>query len=183
MRLSLSLFLCLLFVSALPGQEIFSPKDPGETPNRNYDVLHYKIEIKLDDTAKSVTGRVTTTFVPLFPALKTVVFDAGDMNIKSVKDAKGRDLKFTSSTSDVSIELDKPHSFRDTLQVTIEYSCKPKQGLTFNNTDGAIKGKRPQIWSQGEDTTNHFWFPCYDYPNDKSTSEVIGTVNEKYSLL
>jgi aminopeptidase N len=174
---------CILFISVLPAQEIFSPKDPGEPPNRTYDVLHYKIEIKLDDMAKSVEGKVTTTFVPLFPALKTVVFDAADMKIKSVKDAKGKDLKFTSTTSNVSIELDKPHFYHDTLIVSIEYSCKPKQGLTFNNTDGAIPGKRAQIWSQGEETTNHYWFPCYDYPNDKSTSEVIGTVNAKYSLL
>ncbi len=183
MRFFLPLLLCLLFISALPGQEIFSPKDPGETPNRTYDVIHYKIEIKLDDTAKSVVGKVTTTFVPLSTALKTVVFDAGDMNIKSVKDEKGKELKFTSTSASVSIELDKPHSYRDTLQAAIEYSCKPKQGLTFNNTDGAVPGKRPQIWSQGEETTNHYWFPCYDYPNDKATSEVIGTVNAKYSFL
>ncbi|HTY37264.1 MAG TPA: M1 family aminopeptidase [Bacteroidota bacterium] len=183
MRILSSIILFILMISLLPAQEIFSPKDPGETPNRNYDVLHYKIEIKLDDTAKSVEGKVTTTFVPLFPELKTVVFDAGDMNIKGVKDGKGRELKFTSTPATVSIDLDKPHSFRDTLQVIIEYSCKPKQGLTFNNTDGAIPGKRPQIWSQGEETTNHYWFPCYDYPNDKATSEVIGTVNAKFSLL
>lgn len=183
MRRVIPLLLSLLVSSVLPAQEIFSPKDFGETPNRSYDVLHYKIEITLNGMAKSVEGKVTTTFVPLFPALKTVVFDAGDMKIKSVKDAKGKDLKFTSTPSNVSIELDKPHSYRDTLRVSIEYSCTPKQGLTFNNTNGAVPGKRSQIWSQGEETTNHFWFPCYDYPNDKSTSEVIGTVDARYSFL
>ncbi len=183
MRFLIPLFLCLLFISVTPAQEIFSPKDPGETPNRTYDVLHYKIEVKLDDMAKSVEGKVTTTFIPLFPALKTVVFDAADMKIKSVKDARGKELKFTSTSSNVSIEFDKPHSYNDTLIVSIEYSCKPKQGLTFNNTDGAIPGKRQQIWSQGEETTNHYWFPCYDYPNDKSTSEVLGTVSAKHSFL
>ncbi|MCX6134386.1 MAG: M1 family aminopeptidase [Ignavibacteriales bacterium] len=183
MKSFVSLILFLLVISVAPAQEIFSPKDPGETPNRTYDVLHYKIEIKLNDSAKSVEGKVTTTFVPLLPALKTAVFDAGEMKIKSVKDAKGKDLKFTSTTSSVSIEFDKPHSYRDTLKVSIEYSCTPKQGLTFNNTSGAIPGKRSQIWSQGEETTNHFWFPCYDYPNDKSTSEVIGTVDARYSFL
>jgi aminopeptidase N len=183
MRYLILLMACLLIIAVLPAQEIFSPKDPGETPNRNYDVLHYKIEVRLDGIAKSVDGKVTTTLVPLFPALKTVVFDAADMKIKSVKDATGKNLKFTSTSSNISIDLDKPRSYRDTLQISIEYLCKPKQGLTFNNTDGAIPGKRAQIWSQGEETTNHYWFPCYDYPNDKSTSEVIGTVNAKYSFL
>ncbi|TSA24721.1 hypothetical protein D4R75_00850 [bacterium] len=183
MRFLIPLLLFLLIISVMPAQEIFSPKDPGETPNRSYDVLHYKIEVTLHDAAKSVDGKVTTTLVPLLPALRTVVFDAGDMKIKSVKDSKGKELKFTSTPSNVSIELGKPHSYRDTIVVSVEYSCTPKKGLTFNNTDGAIPGKRPQIWSQGEETTNHYWFPCYDYPNDKSTSEVIGTVNAKYSFL
>ena len=183
MRYLLSTMFLLAFACIGSAQDIFSPKDPGETPNRNYDVLHYKIEVKLNDLEKSVDGKVGITFVPLFPALRTAVFDAADMKIKDVKDSKGKSLKFTSTSTHVSIEFDKPRSYKDTVVVTIEYSCTPKQGLTFNNTDGAVPGKRPQIWSQGEETTNHYWFPCYDYPNDKSTSEVIGTVNAKYAFL
>ena len=30
---------------------------------------------------------------------------------------------------------------------------------------------------------NHFWFPCWDFPNDKATSEVIGTVRSTYTFL
>ncbi len=30
---------------------------------------------------------------------------------------------------------------------------------------------------------NHYWFPCWDFPNDKATSEVIGTVKSSYTFL
>jgi aminopeptidase N len=30
---------------------------------------------------------------------------------------------------------------------------------------------------------NHFWFPCYDFPNDRATSEVIATVRSGYTVL
>ena len=183
MRSILAVLICFVFASSGTAQHIFSPKDPGETPNRSYDVLHYKIEVTLHDTTKSVDGKVTTTLIPLLPSLKTVVFDAGDMKIKRVTMANKKELKFTSTPESLSVNLDRPYSYKDTLALVVEYSCTPKKGLTFNNTDGAIPGKRPQIWSQGEETTNHYWFPCYDYPNDKSTSEVIGTVNARYSLL
>jgi aminopeptidase N len=183
MKVSSVLLLCLFVSSISFAQDIFSPKDPGETPNRSYDVLHYKIELTLHGVAKSVDGKVTTTLVPLFPVLKTVVFDAGEMKIKRVTIAKGKELKFTSTSETVSIELDRSYSYKDTLALSVEYSCTPKKGLTFNNTDGKIPGKRPQIWSQGEETTNHYWFPCYDYPNDKSTSEVVATLDAKYAFL
>jgi aminopeptidase N len=181
-----SVYTLLLFCTILnvaTAQEIFSPKDPGETRNRSYNVLHYRIEVTLHDTTKSVDGKVTTTLVPLLSNLKTIVFDAGDMQIKRVATSKGKNLRFVSTPETLAVDLDRIYSLKDTLSVSIEYSCTPKKGLTFNNTDGAIPTKRPQIWSQGEETTNHYWFPCYDQPNDKSTSEVIATLASKYTLL
>ena len=82
-----------LLSSTLFGQEIFSPRDPGETPNRTYDVLHYKIEVNVLDRTKSVDGTVTTTLVPLMSSLKTVRFHAGEMTIKKVRLGKGREGK------------------------------------------------------------------------------------------
>ena len=30
---------------------------------------------------------------------------------------------------------------------------------------------------------NRYWFPCYDFPDDKATSEIIATIPEKYTLV
>ena len=183
MKTVLATVLVLLMVRPGIAQQIFSANEPGETRNRTYHVLDYTIDIALHDMTKSVDGSVTATLSPLVPGLQTVVFDAANMKIARVTDGKGKNLKFTSTPIDLSVDLGRPYAYGEKVAVRIEYSCTPKDGLTFNNTDLKIPGKRPQIWSQGEDTTNHYWFPCYDYPNDKATCEVTATVNAKYTLL
>ena len=40
-----------------------------------------------------------------------------------------------------------------------------------------------QIWSQGESEYNHYWFPCYDHPNDFFTSEITATVEKPLSVI
>ena len=83
----------------------------------------------------------------------------------------------------MSIHLDRSYSPQETLKVSVQYNCSPKKGMFFNGPDSGYPNKRWQIWSQGEDITNHFWFPCYDFPNDKATSEVIATVKKNLAVL
>ena len=46
-----------------------------------------------------------------------------------------------------------------------------------------IRTSRAQAWTQGEDEDSRYWFPCYDYPNSRPTSEVIATVPEKFTAV
>src|SRR5437016_5806643 len=75
-------------------------------------------------------------------------------------------------------------AFRDTLRFSIDYHARIDngRGLTFIEPEG--REHRPQqIWSQGEDHNNHFWFPTYDFPNDKMTWELAATVPRQYSVV
>ena len=85
-------------------------------------------------------------------------------------------MTFSQQEKTVTLDLDRAYSHRDTLTVSIEYSCTPRKGLYFIQPDSAYPKRPRQIWSQGEDMDNHFWFPCYDFPNDRATSEMIATV-------
>ncbi|MEK9136512.1 MAG: M1 family metallopeptidase, partial [Bacteroidota bacterium] len=105
------------------------------------------------------------------------------MEVKSVRLSTGATLEFRNRSPQLAVLLNAPCSPGDTLTVSIEYSCKPKSGLYFVQPDSTNPTRRQQIWTQGEDTDNHYWFPCYDYPNDKATSEVIGTVPDTYTLV
>ena len=177
------LCLMLLAASLLPAQEVFSANDPGETPNRTYHVIHYAIKVNLHTATKSVDGTTSITLTPLLSDVQSVEFNAADMKIKRVTIGRSHLATFESTPYTLRVNLGRSYSPRDTLTVSIDYSCTPKEGLTFNLPDAGYPSKRAQIWSQGEDTTNHFWFPCYDHPNDKATSEVIGTVDNPYTLL
>ena len=176
----------LLFFSAVSisfSQSVFPLNNGnGEARDRTYHVLHYKIEVSFDESKKMLMGRATTTLVPFTAEFTSLEFDAENMNFKSVSLAK-TSLPFDSLAKTIRIHLDKAYSYRDTLTVSIEYSCVPKKGLYFIQPDSAYPDKPWQIWSQGEDMDNHFWFPCWDFPNDKATSEVIGTVKSAYTFL
>ena len=176
----------LLFFSAVSfsfSQSVFPlNNENGEARDRTYHVIHYKIEVSFDELKKMLMGKVTTTLVPFISEFTTLEFDAENMVFKKVSLGKTV-LPFDSLTKTIRIHLDKAYSFRDTLTVSIEYSCVPQKGLYFIQPDSAYPDKPWQIWSQGEDMDNHFWFPCWDFPNDKATSEVIGTVKSAYTFL
>ncbi len=168
---------------AAQAQSVFPVRDSsGETRNRSYDVLHYRIEVSIDDRKKSVDGTVTTTLVPFLPKLQTVELDAENMNIRRVW-MGSKTLKFNVLPKMLEVQLDKPYSYKDTLTLSVQYSCAPRKGLYFTQPDSGYPDKPRQIWTQGEDMDNHFWFPCYDFPNDMSTSEVIATVPGNYTLV
>ena len=126
---------------------------------------------------------MTTTLVPFQPAFRTLVFDAEEMTVHRVSLGSGIHLPFVQDSTTVSITLDRSYSIRDTITVSLDYACTPRKGLYFVQPDSAYPGKPRQIWSQGEDMDNHFWFPCYDFPNDKATSELIATVSRDLTVL
>jgi aminopeptidase N len=57
---------------------------------------------------------------------------------------------------------------------TCEYNGRdPRQGLQF--VDETPDSPR-LVWSDSWPDNVHHWFPCFDYPNDKATSEIVATV-------
>ena len=50
---------------------------------------------------------------------------------------------------------------------------EPRKGLQF--VDASADNPK-LVWSDSWPDNVHHWFPCYDYPNDKATSELVATV-------
>ena len=72
---------------------------------------------------------------------------------------------------------DHPLAPSDTVTVRVRYSCRPQKGLYFIHPDASYPDDPRQIWTQGQGEDNRHWIPCYDYPNDKATSETRITVD------
>lgn len=179
----------LLLSSFAPAQNPAPAPAPKAPPyqwprSHNYDVQHYRIELSFDWTARSITGETTITLKPLAGDFREIELDAGEMSIKSVALAGGSPLKFDYRDNEkLLVSLDRAYTPAETIAVKIGYSAVPKQGLTFILPKEGDPGRPRQIWSQGEARTNHYWFPCYDYPNDKATSELIATVEDNYRVI
>ncbi len=162
-------------------QTLFRP-DSSARRSREFHALHYRLEVSFDHRAKKVSGNVSIRLTPLSGPLDSVLLDAVDMEIGTVRLPGGRTLEFHERSPWLSIRLDRRYAFGETLAVSNDYACSPAKGLYFVYADSG-GGRHDQIWSQGEDMDNRYWFPCYDYPNDKATSEVIGTIAADWTLL
>ena len=139
------------------------------------DVRHIKVQLRLDVPAKSVSGIATHTVVPLNDGLQSVAFDAIEMDIASVTVAKA-EAKFDYDGAKLRVDLGGRFKRGHELQIAITYTATPRLGLYFITPDEAYPDKPVQVWSQCQDEDTRYWIPCYDYPNQKQTTEMIATV-------
>ncbi len=179
------LFSTIAVAAQFPAPQQTAP--PVQYPrSHNYDVQHYRIEASFDWQEKSITGETTITFKPFTNDVKEIEVDAGNMTIKAVTLAQGAPLTFRYINNEkLYITLDKTYTIDTAVAIRIAYKAIPKdgQGLTFITPTETDKSRPYQIWSQGEARTNHYWFPCYDAPNDKATSELIATVEDRFQVI
>jgi aminopeptidase N len=156
------------------------------TRSHDYDLVHQRIEVRnFDWDSTSLDGRVTTTLVALRPGLDSVILDAGKrIAVSRVADVRGTTLRSAAHGDTLVVYPARPLAFHDTLRFSIDYHARIDngRGLTFIEPEG--REHRPQqIWSQGEDDNNHYWFPTYDFPNDKITWELAATVPQQYTVV
>lgn len=164
------------------------------TRDRQYDIHHIRLDISFDQLEETVFGSANITLSPINDGLEKVVLDAADMSISSVylistvevekaSKAGKRPLQFEDGEDQLVIQLDKSYASNQALTFEITYHAQPRMGLYFVRPDDAYPDKPWQVWSQGEMEENHHWFPCYDFPNDRMTSEMIATVPEDQMVI
>lgn len=149
--------------------------------SRTFDVQHYIIRVSFDRANKIVFGDTTVQLKPLQNDFKELELDAVGMKYDSVKlESSGKDLVYRTSNNKIFITLDKAYAPADLISIRFKYSTKPEKGIYFidpMNDEGEVKHSA-QIWTQNEPEDGRFWFPSYDFPDDKATSEEFLTVNQ-----
>ena len=178
--------LCGLAAPALAQSNAELITNDAYTRSHDYHLVHQRIEVRnFDWDSTSFDGRVTTTLVALRPGLDSVILDASSrLVVARIADGRGATLRSDRHGDTLVVYPARPVAFHDTLRFSIDYHAPVEngRGLTFIQPEG--QSHRPQqIWSQGEDHNNHFWFPTYDFPNDKMTWELVATVPQQYTVV
>ena len=157
----------------------FLPQPLKLIPGRKYardrraDILHLKLDVTPDFAKRTVSGTATVRFKPIALPLEKLELDAVDLKITSIT-AGGAQVAEHQVTSDKLIIIFAKSIEPDTeASVTVAYSAQPEHGLYFRTPEMGYKAGDTQVWSQGEAEEHRFWFPSYDYPNERFTSEVI----------
>ena len=151
-------------------------------PDRVCDVTHLRVEVALDFERRRVEGVCTQSLTVLNDGPVRLHLDAVEMTLHSVTLGGGAQPPYSYEGRHLSVDLGERKQ-GDKLELIVRYACAPRRGLYFIYPDAGYPERPLQAWSQGQDEDNRYWFPCFDHPHEKSTSEVIATVPESMLAL
>jgi aminopeptidase N len=185
--IGLLVFLILFCSGALFAEENAAPSfgNPAvwqRAPIRQYHVISYKLEINLDIDKGLIHAVDFIRLKPLTPRLRTLSLDSAELSIDSValvgSGRSPRALMYSTKGEKLRITLDRDYKPAETVMLRIAYRGVPRTGLFFVHPSAQSPDLPREAFTQGEPSFNHFWFPCWDYPNDMATSETVTTVPE-----
>ncbi|WP_373526117.1 M1 family aminopeptidase [Nostoc sp.] len=149
---------------------------PGARPHYNPDrpgqVEHIFLDLSLDIPKLCYQGSCNIRLLPIRNGIDRLILDAVSLNIESVQ-VDEVPQNFDYDGEQLSIQLSEATQIGKRLLIAIAYSvAKPQRGIYFIQPDKHYPNKPTQVWTQGEDEDSRFWFPCFDYPGQLSTSEI-----------
>jgi aminopeptidase N len=142
---------------------------------RPFHVEHYIIVLRVDFEKREIEGSCTLKVSTIKPKLQTLSLDAVGLKVTAAE-LDGKPCPFENDGQLLTL---RPASTLDGVhEVEVRYSASPEKGLYFVGPDARHPGRKVEAWTHSEPEAARYWFPCFDYPNDKSTSETIITVPE-----
>jgi aminopeptidase N len=177
----------------VPTRGSFAPPDqPAQYPSdRFYHLQHLRLELTFDLRRRTVAGTATNTVVPLLPGLDHLFFHAAGLQVSRVRLGaektadKAEELEFSTDpeAQTLSVRLPRAYGPQDRLEVAIDYSAQPRAGLYVVAPDRAYPERPWQMFSDGEPQLNRYWFPSWDEPDDRATSELLATVERPFEAI
>lgn len=171
------------------GIQHLLPKPLTDKPGRKYardrmvDVLHLKLDVTPDFAKRTVAGTAILVFKPIARHLSKLELDAVGLVIDEINGQGANVAEHELTDEKLVIGFKEPIAPDAEVTLRIRYHVQPENGLYFRTPEMGYKPGDTQVWSQGEAELHRFWFPCYDYPNERFTSEVICHVPEGMSVI
>jgi aminopeptidase N len=162
---------------ALPGAR------PQYMPDKPGNVEHIALIVTINLEAKSLTGTCRIRLRVIDGGVRTLRLDAVEMQVSAVS-VDGAQIAFVHDGKQLTLELSQVPEAGQVLEIAIQYHVeKPRRGIYFTGPTAEYPNKPIQVWTQGEDEDSRFWFPCFDYPGQLATSEIIATVPDGYQTV
>jgi aminopeptidase N len=143
--------------------------------SRDYDLQNVRTHLRFDVEQKKVIGEVTESLAILRENVGELRFDSVGLTIDSVT-LNRQAAKFDVQPKELVVTLPQKARRGEHFEVTIRYSGQPTKGLYFVLPDKNYPDQPKEIWSQGESEDTRYYIPIYDYPNDRTTAEMLLTV-------
>ncbi|MGD9560961.1 MAG: M1 family metallopeptidase [Pyrinomonadaceae bacterium] len=160
---------------------------PDFNRTSDYDVQHYVLRVSFDRPAKKVIGDTTVRLKPLKDGLRRVTLDSVGIKYAAITLEQGDlPLTFKVEKASVVVELDRAYASSETIGIRFRYTAIPRKGVYFvaaRKASEGIHGHSAQIWTQGEPDEARHWFPSFDFPSDKATTEQFITAYKNEAVV
>ncbi|MBC8526031.1 MAG: T9SS type A sorting domain-containing protein [Candidatus Cloacimonetes bacterium] len=152
----------------------------GKIPSRadsvhSYDALSYEINLQLFPETEYISGNVLAKIQAKEDNLTEIVYELEQLNVDSIF-VNGNSAQFSYDNQIITITLDQSYNTGDTLSTQVFYQGEPTLSSDVYHT-GIHWGN--YIYTYSDPNGARFWWPCYDHPWDKTTTEMNLTVPEE----
>ncbi len=143
------------------------------TPDTPLVPKHLQLSLHFDWEEERVWGSTTYDLCVKGADVRDVVLDAVDLEISEAR--IGNDpVEFENTGENVRLFAKKPFKPGSTVKVNLLHSVtRPVAGIYFTKPDSEYPDRFQTVWTQGQDEDSRYYFPCFDKPNFKQTTEVI----------
>ena len=156
---------------------------PHYTPDRPGQVEHIALDLALDIPKQSYTGTCRIRLNPVRSGITRLTLDAVNLQIDAVM-VGNLSQSFDHDGEQLHVTLSPPTIAGQALELAIAYhSENPQRGLYFVAPTEQQPHRSMQVWTQGEDEDSRYWFPCFDYPGQLSTSAIQVRVPKQYQAI
>lgn len=151
-------------------------------PDRQVDVKHIKLDVTPDFEHRTVEGTATIRFAPILKPVKSLRLDGARLKVSDVR-SKHAISDFSADDESVTVLFDSAIPVGEVAEVEIDYSAEPVEGLYFRTAAMGLPEGDDHCWTQGEPHEARHWFPCFDYPNERASSEIICHVPKEMKVV
>jgi len=145
---------------------------PHYAPDRKVDITHVRIDVTPNFKERTVAGVVTIEFTPIARPLEEIRLSAIDLNIYRVWASVGM-AGWTTTDENLTVTFEPAVEPGRPVVLNVLYDAQPEQGLYFRTPELGYSAEDMHLFSQGESHEAPYWYPNYDYPNERFSSEVI----------
>ena len=150
---------------------IDSPDYRKYAPDREVNILHLALDVTPDFKQRTIEGKATLKFKPIAKPARELKLDAVDLTVHSVT-ATEKIQGYEVTDEKLIITFAEPIPPGREASVTITYHAEPAQGLYFRTPEMGYREGDTHLFTQGEEIEARHWYPCFDSPNGRLTSEV-----------
>jgi aminopeptidase N len=150
---------------------IDSPDYRKYAPDREVEVVHLALDVTPDFKNRTVEGKAVWTFKPIAKPLEQLKLDAVDLSIHDVVSSE-KILAYNADDEKLTITFAQAIPAGKEATVTITWHAEPTEGLYFRTPEMGYKEGDTHLFTQGEEIEARHWYPCFDSPNMKFTSEI-----------